>query len=186
MAGFWPFVTKFRHGLLEKSLKMTEIRSLLFWNSLFFVQEFLVFLSVCPLSSRNFRGSAVFKNPCLFGGFPCPSPKKQGKEGQGFGPKRSKNDRKWRNSAPVGRLGFTWSGVSWVGRGGFCGWVVEPQEYKFSGKKKAHKHKLSWRLSRDRRQPCPSFPCFFGNPCFLCLRGIPCFSERFSFLFQGF
>ena len=34
--------------------------------------------------------------------------------------------------------------------------------------------------------PCPSFPCFFGIPCFFTLRGIPCFFERFSLLFQGF
>ena len=34
--------------------------------------------------------------------------------------------------------------------------------------------------------PCPSFPCFFGIPCFFSLQGIPCFFERFSLLFQGF
>ena len=34
--------------------------------------------------------------------------------------------------------------------------------------------------------PCPSFPCFFGIPCFFPLRGIPCFFERFPLLFQGF
>ena len=46
----------------------------------FFCEEFLVFSSVFPLLSRDFRGSLGKKNPCLFGGFPCLFPKKQGKE----------------------------------------------------------------------------------------------------------
>ena len=33
---------------------------------------------------------------------------------------------------------------------------------------------------------CPSFPCFFGIPCFLPLRGIPFFLGAFSLLLQGF
>ena len=45
----------------------------------------LFFSSVFPFFSRDFRGSAGLKNPCFFGGFPCLFPKKQGKEGQGFG-----------------------------------------------------------------------------------------------------
>ena len=59
---------------------------LVFWNSLFFFspcEEFLVFSSVFPFFSRDFRGSVGIKNPCFFGGFPCLFPKKQGKEGQG-------------------------------------------------------------------------------------------------------
>ena len=43
---------------------------------------FLVFLCVCPSSSKDFRGSAKRK-PLLFAGFPCFFPKKQGLEGQG-------------------------------------------------------------------------------------------------------
>ena len=46
-------------------------------------EEFLVFSSVFPFFSRDFRGSVGIKNPCFFGGFPCLFPKKQGKEGQG-------------------------------------------------------------------------------------------------------
>ena len=34
--------------------------------------------------------------------------------------------------------------------------------------------------------PCPSFPCFFGIPCFFPLRGIPCFFERFPFFSRDF
>ena len=45
--------------------------------------DFLVFLSVFPFFSRDFRGSVGIKNPCFFCGFPCLFPKKQGKEGQG-------------------------------------------------------------------------------------------------------
>ena len=52
--------------------------------SLFFL-EFLVFfssrgcpvfLSVFPFFSRDFRGSVGIKNPCFFGGFSLPFPKK--------------------------------------------------------------------------------------------------------------
>ena len=32
-------------------------------------EEFLVFLSVFPFFSRDFRGSVGIKNPCFFGGF---------------------------------------------------------------------------------------------------------------------
>ena len=46
-------------------------------------EEFLVFSSVFPFFSRDFRGSVGITNPCFFGGFPCLFPKKQGKEGQG-------------------------------------------------------------------------------------------------------
>ena len=48
-------------------------------------EDFLVFLTVFPFFSRDFRGSEGIKNPCFFGGFPCLFPKKQGKEGQGKG-----------------------------------------------------------------------------------------------------
>ena len=41
-------------------------------------------------------------------------------------------------------------------------------------------------LSGDLPNPCPSFPCFFGFPCFFPLRGIPCFFERFSFFSRDF
>ena len=34
-------------------------------------EEFLVFLSVFPFFSRDFRGSVGIKNPCFLGGFPC-------------------------------------------------------------------------------------------------------------------
>ena len=33
-------------------------------------EEFLVFLSVLPFFSRDFRGSVEIKNPCFLGGFP--------------------------------------------------------------------------------------------------------------------
>ena len=47
-------------------------------------EEFLVFLSVFPFFSTDFRSSAGIKNPCVFWWFSWPfSPKKQGKEGQG-------------------------------------------------------------------------------------------------------
>ena len=39
---------------------------------------------------------------------------------------------------------------------------------------------------RKEHFPCPSFPCFFGIPCFFRWQGIHCFFERFSLLFQGF
>ena len=39
-------------------------------------EDFLVFLSVFPFFSRDFRGSAGIRNPCCFGGFPCRFPKK--------------------------------------------------------------------------------------------------------------
>ena len=48
-------------------------------------EEFLVFLSVFPFFSRDFSGSVGIKNPCFLGGFPGHFPKKQGKEGQGYG-----------------------------------------------------------------------------------------------------
>ena len=75
--------------------------SLCFWNSLLFspCEEFLVFSSVFPFFSRDLRGSVEIKNPCFFGGLPCPFQKKQGKEGQGTprngpetDPKRSQTD----------------------------------------------------------------------------------------------
>ena len=46
-------------------------------------EDFLVFLSIFPFFSRDFRGSAGIKNPCFFGGFPRRFPRKQEKEGQG-------------------------------------------------------------------------------------------------------
>ena len=59
---------------------------LVFWEFLVFspCEEFLVFLSVFPFFSKDFRGSVGIKNPCFFRGFPCLFPKKQGKEGQGI------------------------------------------------------------------------------------------------------
>ena len=41
----------------------------------FLCEEFLVFLSVFPFFSRDFRGSVGTKNPCFFGGFPALFPK---------------------------------------------------------------------------------------------------------------
>ena len=49
-------------------------------------EEFLVFSSVFPFFSRDFRGSVGIKNPCFFGRFPCLFSKEQGKEGQGGKP----------------------------------------------------------------------------------------------------
>ena len=60
-------------------LSLFFLEFLVFWPC----KDFLVFLSVFPLFSRDFRGSVGIKNPCFFGGFPCHFPKKQGKEGQG-------------------------------------------------------------------------------------------------------
>ena len=40
-------------------------------------EEFLVFSSVFPFFSRDFRGSVGIKNPCFFGGLPCLYPKKK-------------------------------------------------------------------------------------------------------------
>ena len=86
-----PFAV-FRSGSGVSDIKRSMIRAqpcpsfpCFFWNSLFFLpgEDFLVFLSVFPFFSRDFRGSAGIKNPCFFGGFPCRFPKKQGKEGQG-------------------------------------------------------------------------------------------------------
>ena len=49
-----------------------------FWNSLVFssCEEFLVFLSVFPFFSRDFRSSVGTTNPCFFCGFSCLFPKK--------------------------------------------------------------------------------------------------------------
>ena len=74
-------------ALLESTLPSFPVLPfLVFLEFLVFspCEEFLVFLSVFPFFSRDFRGSAGIKNPCFFGGFPCNFPKKQGKEGQGF------------------------------------------------------------------------------------------------------
>ena len=69
--------------------------SLLFWISLFFLpfKEFLDFLSVFRLFSRDFRGSEETKNLCFFGGFPWvfSRKKKQGKEDQGCPPIDERN-----------------------------------------------------------------------------------------------
>ena len=46
-------------------------------------EEFLAFVSVFPFFSKVCRGSEETENPCIFGGFPCIFPKKQGKEDQG-------------------------------------------------------------------------------------------------------
>ena len=50
----------------------------------FLFKEFLAILSVLPFFPKDFRGSASTGNPCLFGGFACRFPKRQGKEDQGF------------------------------------------------------------------------------------------------------
>ena len=72
-----------KRPFLTKNMRVLPSLSFL---SLFFCEEFLVFLSVFPFFSRDFRGSAGIKNPCFFGGFPGNFPKKQGKEGQGWLP----------------------------------------------------------------------------------------------------
>ena len=51
----------------------------------FLFKEFLAILSVFPFFPKDFRGLAGRRNPCLFGGFPCCFPKRQGKEDQGRG-----------------------------------------------------------------------------------------------------
>ena len=85
------------HGLAEPGVSTTAavlanpvLPFLVFLEFLDFLpcEEFLVFLSVFPFFSRDFRGSVGIKNPCFFGGFPCLFPKKQGKEGQGSLPER--------------------------------------------------------------------------------------------------
>ena len=70
---------------LNISTKFPLLPFLVFLEFLVFFpcEEFLVFLSVFPFFSRDFRGSAGIKNPCFFGGFPGNFPKKQGKERQG-------------------------------------------------------------------------------------------------------
>ena len=62
-------------------------------------------MSVFPFFSRDFRGSAGIKNPCFFGGFPGHFPKKQGKEGQGWGPPQFQEKRSRRERAILGALG---------------------------------------------------------------------------------
>ena len=62
--------------------------SLFVWNSLFFFpcEEFLVFSSVFPFFSLDFRGSVGIKDPGFFGGFSCLFSKKKtrkGRTGQG-------------------------------------------------------------------------------------------------------
>ena len=42
----------------------------------------LVFLSVFPFFSRDFRGSAGIKRPCFFGGIPCLFPKEKTRKGR--------------------------------------------------------------------------------------------------------
>ena len=42
----------------------------------------LVFLTVFPFFSRDFRGSVGIKNPCFFGGFPCLFSKKKARKGR--------------------------------------------------------------------------------------------------------
>ena len=57
---------------------------LVFWGVflVFPLRGILLFLSVFPFFSRDFKGSAGIRNPCfLVGGFPCLFPAK--KEGQG-------------------------------------------------------------------------------------------------------
>ena len=49
----------------------------------FLFKEFLAILCVFLFFPKDFRGSASRRNPCLFGGFPCCFPKRQGKEDQG-------------------------------------------------------------------------------------------------------
>ena len=51
-------------------------------------EDFLVFLSVFPFFSRDFRRSVGIKNPCFFGGFPCPFSKKTRKGRIGFRQKK--------------------------------------------------------------------------------------------------
>ena len=60
--------------------------SLPFWFSLplFLFKEFLAILSVFPFFLKDVGDLASRRNPCLFGGFPCCFPKRQGEEDQGI------------------------------------------------------------------------------------------------------
>ena len=75
-------ISEVRHGNHNPVLPFLVFLEFLVFSP---CEEFLVFLSVFPFFSRDFRGSVGIKNPCFFGGFPCLFPKKQGKEGQGIG-----------------------------------------------------------------------------------------------------
>ena len=82
---------------------------LAFWVFLafFLFKEVLAILSVFPFFPREFRGSASRRNPCLFGGFPCCFPKRQGKEDQGIKFLPAILGRKWLRQF-YGRLAFFW------------------------------------------------------------------------------
>ena len=46
-----------------------------------------------------------------------------------------------------------------------------------------HCHRYHYQINKE---PCPSFPCFFGIPCFFSLRGFPCSFDRFPFFSRDF
>ena len=93
---FWASIEPFYKGgesaihlsNLGKLPNFPVLPFLVFWNSLFFspCEEFLVFLSVFPFFSRDFRGSVGIKNPCFFGCFPCLFPKKNKERKDRVGP----------------------------------------------------------------------------------------------------
>ena len=47
-------------------------------------------------------------------------------------------------------------------------------------------HKMKNKNIHIKCQPCPSFPCFFGIPCFSVWRGFPCFLSVFPFFSRDF
>ena len=71
---------------LENLFFFSESDFFLFWNSLLvsFARNSLFFERFSFIFSWDFRGSLGKKNPCLFGGFPCLFPKRQGKEDEGL------------------------------------------------------------------------------------------------------
>ena len=83
--GIWGFYQAIRVATQEFVFPNPDLLFLAFLDFLafFLFKDFLAILSVFPSFPKDFRGSASTRNPCLFGGFPCRFPKRQGKEDQG-------------------------------------------------------------------------------------------------------
>ena len=77
----FPKKTAFLRDFLSPDLLFLAF---LVFLAFFLFKEFLAILSVFPFFPKDFRGSAGRRNPCLFGGFPCCFPKRQGKEDEGL------------------------------------------------------------------------------------------------------
>ena len=69
-------------GSVFGSWKNPVLPFLVFWEFLVFFpsEEFLVFFTVFPFFSRDFRGSVGLRNPCLFWWFSLPCFLKKNKE----------------------------------------------------------------------------------------------------------